>query len=205
MPKIRQSVETKVLDEKTGKFVTKRANKTLSWGEEPSYIKLYLEDIMYLSDMPKQYAGLTMALLKRMSYAGDEDGMCVTLIPRIKKAICGELGWDNVKSLNNALSKLVEGNILHRIDRGLYQFNPYLFGKGDWQDVGRLRLDITYDVKGRTFQTYASYNSNETSSAAAAADDDENYSESAVPEDGDVPDEEDEHGEECTDSGNVAI
>lgn len=158
MPSIKQSCETMVFDEKTGQMVTKRANKVLNWGDEPRYIKLYLEDVMYLSDMPKQYAGLTMALLKRVSYAGDEDGMCVTLIPRIKKAICKELGWKNEKSLNNALTKLVEGKILYRIDRGLYRFNPYLFGKGDWQDIGRLRMEIGYDaIKGRTFQTVITY------------------------------------------------
>lgn len=158
MPSIKQSCETLIFDEKTGEMVTKRANKVLNWGDEPRYIKLYLEDVMYLSDMPKQYAGLTMSLLKRVSYAGDEDGMCVTLIPRIKKAICKELGWKNEKSLNNALTKLVEGKILYRIDRGLYRFNPYLFGKGDWQDIGRLRLEISYDnLKGRTFQTNVTY------------------------------------------------
>lgn len=158
MPSIKQSCETMVFDEKTGQMVTKRANRVLNWGEEPRYIKLYLEDVMYLSDMPKQYAGLTMALLKRVSYAGDEDGMCVTLIPRIKKAICKELGWQNERSLNNALSKLVEGKILYRIDRGLYRFNPYLFGRGDWQDIGRLRMEIGYDaIKGRTFQAVITY------------------------------------------------
>lgn len=158
MPTIRQSVEVGVLDEKTGEFVTKRANKVFNHGDEPGYIKLYLEDVMYLSDMPKQYAGLTMALLKRMSYAGDEDGMCVTLIPRIKRAICKELGWKNEKSLNNALTKLVDGKILFRIDRGLYRFNPYFFGKGDWQDIDHLRMEVNYHPqKGRTFQTTITY------------------------------------------------
>lgn len=155
---IRQSVEVGVLDEKTGEIVTKRANRTYSHGEEPSYIKLYLEDIMYWSDMPKQYAALTMALLKRMSYAGDEDGMCVVLVPRYKKAICKELGWKNERSINNALVKLVEGKILFRIDRSIYRFNPFFFGKGDWQDIDHLRMEVNYTPeKGRTFQTVVAY------------------------------------------------
>ncbi len=49
MPTIKQSVETSVLNEH-GEFVSKRANKTLSWGTEPAYIKLYLQDVLYLSD-----------------------------------------------------------------------------------------------------------------------------------------------------------
>lgn len=157
MPRINQSVETMVMNDK-GEMVSKRANKVMSWGDEPNYIKLYLQDIMYLSDMPKQYASLTACLLKRVSYAGDADGMCVVLAPRIKQAICEEMGWKRVSSLDNALQKLLAGKILYRVDRSMYRFNPYFFGKGDWQDISRLRLEINYDeIKGRTFKSNVEY------------------------------------------------
>lgn len=157
MPKLNQSVETEVLNEQ-GEIVSKRANRTLSWGDEPAYIKLYLQDVLYLSDMPKQYTGVTMALLKRVSYAGDKDGMCVVLAPRIKKSICEELGWKRTSSFDNALHKLVKGKILEHIDRSMYRFNPYLFGKGDWQDIARLRMEVNYsEIQGRTFMTNITY------------------------------------------------
>ena len=157
MPKINQSFETQIQNE-NGEIISTRANKTLSWGDEPSYIKLYLQDIMYLSDMPKKYVAVTEALLKRIAYAGDEDGMCVSLLPRTKRAICNELGWKTIAALDNALQKLLMGKILYRVDRGMYRFNPYLFGKGEWQDISRLRLDINYDeIKGRTFKTNIEY------------------------------------------------
>ena len=57
MPRINQSVETMVMNDK-GEMVSKRANTVMSWGDEPSYIKLYLQDIMYLSDMPKKYVAV---------------------------------------------------------------------------------------------------------------------------------------------------
>lgn len=159
MPSIKQSVETSVIDDK-GNLISKRANKTLSWGEEPQYIKLYLQDIMYLSDMPKKYVAVTEALLKRVSYAGDEDGMCITLVPRTKKNICNELGWQTVASLDNAIQKLMKGKIIERVDRSVYRLNPWLFGKGDWQDISRLRLEINYDeIKGKTFKTVCEYKS----------------------------------------------
>jgi len=28
--------------------------------------------------------------------------------------------------------------------------NPNFFGKGDWQDIARLRLEVTFDSKGKT-------------------------------------------------------
>lgn len=29
--------------------------------------------------------------------------------------------------------------------------NPYLFGKGEWQDIARIRMQVTYDGEGKTF------------------------------------------------------
>lgn len=157
MPRVNQSIETSVLTD-SGEIISKRANRVLSWGDEPNYIKLYLQDIMYMADMPKQYAALISCLLKRVSYAGDSDGMCVVLVPRIKQAICSEMGWKCVSSLDNALQKLLDGKILYRVDRGMYRFNTYLFGKGDWQDISRLRLEVNYsDIQGKSFKTVCEY------------------------------------------------
>lgn len=106
-----------------------------------------------MSDMPKHYTNLVYALLKRVSYAGDDDGMCVTLVPRTKKAICKELGWEKTSSLDNALQRLLKGKIIYRVDRGVFRMNPYLFGKGEWQDISRIRMEITYDSDGKTFMS----------------------------------------------------
>ena len=157
MPKLKQSIETEVISEH-GEIVSRHTNRVLSWGDEPAYIKLYLQDVMYLSDMPRQYVSVTMALLKRVSFAGDKDGMCVVLAPRIKKSICEELDWKRISSLDNAWHKLVKGKILEHIDRSMYRFNPYFFGKGDWQDISRLRMEVDYsEISGRTFMTNISY------------------------------------------------
>lgn len=152
MAKVKQSIETRVVDE-SGVVKEQIVNRTIEHNGNPLYVMLYLSDILYLSDMPKQYLAVTLALLKRLRYAGDEDGLCVALLPKVKRDICKELGWDVMKSLDNALSKLVKGKILERVDRGLYRFNPYLFGRGDWQDIDRIRLEVVYDIKGRTFQS----------------------------------------------------
>ena len=158
MPKIKQSVETEVLNE-YGEIVSKRANRVLNWGNEPQYIKLYLQDILYLSDLPKHHEKILFELLKRATYAGEKYGMEITLNAGIKKRIAENLGIKNIRSINNTLSDLVKGKILFRADIGVYTLNPYLFGKGDWQDISRLRLEINYDdIKGKTFKTICRYN-----------------------------------------------
>lgn len=157
MPKINQSVETSIINEQ-GDLVSKRANKTLSWGSEPSYIKLYLQDILYLSDMPTKHSAVLHELLKRASYAGEKDGMQTIINASLKRRIQETLNFKNVSSINNAITDLVKGKILYRVDVGMYNFNPYLFGKGDWQDISRLRLEVNYDdIKGRTFKTVCDY------------------------------------------------
>lgn len=161
MPKINQSVETSVINDK-GEIVSKRANKTLSWGDEPSYIKFYLQDILFLSDIPNKHEKVLYELLKRASYAGEQNGMEVIVNSSLKRRIASELNMKNIGSISNAITDLVKGKILYRIDVGIYQFNPYLFGKGDWQDVSRLRLEIDYnDIHGKTFKAVCNYKDNE--------------------------------------------
>lgn len=76
----------------------------------------------------------------------------------VKANIVQALSLKTTQSIDNAITKLVKGNILKRISRGTYRANPYLFGKGDWQDIARLRLEINYDeIKGRTFKTACDY------------------------------------------------
>lgn len=157
MPKIKQSIETSVINDQ-GDLVSKRANKTLAWGDEPAFIKFYLQDVLYLSDMPKKHSKVLYELLKRATYAGDEDGMQVCLSAGLKRMMMKSLGCKNIQTIDNALCDLTKGKVLYRIETGVYQFNPYLFGKGDWQDINRLRLEIDYnDIKGKTFKTVCEY------------------------------------------------
>ncbi len=159
MPRINQSIETDIINE-DGELISKRANKTLSWGSEPPFIKLYLQDILYLSDIPNKHEKVLYELLKRVTYAGDENGMEVIINSSLKRRIAKELNFKNIGSISNAITDLVKGKILIRNDVGIYQFNSYFFGKGEWQDISRLRLQINYDeIKGRTFKAVCEYES----------------------------------------------
>ena len=154
-----------IVDGQTGELLqeqttTQTASKTIRTAEPP-YIKLYIEDMLYMSDMPKTFTNLTYSLVKRANYANDEEGLCVALTGFVKEKICKECGWEETRSLNNALSKLVKGNILKRLGTGTYQLNPYLFGKGEWKDIENIRVTWNYDVmKGRTFSTAFTYTDN---------------------------------------------
>lgn len=157
MPTINQSIETLEFNDK-GELISKRANRTLSWGAEPPYIKLYLKDILYLTDIPNKHESVLYQLLKRMTYAGEKNGMEVVVNSSLKRRIAKELGFKNIGSISNAITDLVKGKVLIRKDVGIYQFNSYFFGKGDWQDIANLRLEINYnEIEGRTFKAVCDY------------------------------------------------
>lgn len=155
-----------VVDGQTGEILqetehVQTGTKTIRTAEPP-YIKLYIEDILYIADMPKSFANLTYELAKRATFANDEEGLCVALTGFIKDKICKACGWDNMRSLNNALAKLTKGNIIKRLGTGTYQMNPFLFGRGEWKDIENIRMTWNYDaIKGKTFSTAFTYKEEE--------------------------------------------
>lgn len=155
--KIKESVIEKTVSE-TGELKEYREKMVVSWGQEPPYVKLYLNDILYFSDMPKAYEPFMYELLRYATYADEEEGMVVTLSAYIKSKIQKRLDIKRTETMDNYLYKLTKGGLLKRLGTGTYQFNPYLFGKGDWADIARLRLDVSYDIiKGRTFKGVIEY------------------------------------------------
>lgn len=161
-------------EQKTVKYVTT--------GKEPDFVKLYLDDVLYMSNMPPGLSALMYELLQYVSYA--DRGAELSLSTGLRKRIAEKLGMTPAV-FNNSLSKLTKGKILKLVDRGLYQLNPYFFGRGEWKDISRIRATWDYDaIKGKTFRGVI-----ETANGAEKIGEEE----------------EEGNGEERADSGDVAV
>lgn len=145
--KITNVSKTTGYDSETGEITESEETHTMNISSEPNFIKLYLDDILYLSDLPKGLNSVLYNLLKRMGY-----GNQIIVNISVKRQIATELNLA-VATINNTITKLVKGDILIREDVGMYTVNPHLFGKGQWKDIARLRLNVTYDINGKTFGT----------------------------------------------------
>lgn len=163
---VKQSIEQNFVDLTTGEIIRSEEKISKNWGSEPPFIKLYLQDILYLKDLPKAHNSVLLALLKRASWANE--GMEISLTAGTKRLMLKELNLKNIRTINNALSDFVKTEILYRIETGVYRFNPYLFGKGDWQDISKLRLTIDYSLNGKTFGSVIAYNESLPKSAETA-------------------------------------
>lgn len=146
MAKVTNTISRTVVDE-DGQITYQEEEKVINWGTEPNYIKVYLDTILYLKDLPKGLNSILYAFLKRMSY-----GNQLVINAALKRQIAKELEL-SLSSINNAISKFVKGELLIREDTGLYKVNPHLFGKGDWKDIAKIRLEVTFDTQGKTIMS----------------------------------------------------
>jgi hypothetical protein len=140
--KIIQRNNVQIIDENG---VIKEENKTTVFtiGREPDYVKIYLNDILRLNDIPKSSNAILLAILRRMTYDND-----IALFAPVKRQIAKELDIKEV-TISKAIELFVQKSILFRKDRGLYLINPYFLGRGRWEDISSIRLQIIYEKTGR--------------------------------------------------------
>jgi len=115
--------------------------------KEGDFIKLYLEDICYLHNLQANQHEILYHLLKRMSY----DNLIV-VNKAIKEIIANDTG-KALSTIDNAISAYVKEGILIRKGRGLYLANPYLFGKGKFENVEKIRMQLEYTTQGITIKS----------------------------------------------------
>lgn len=110
---------------------------------EPDFIKLYIKDICKLNDIPTAGNNILNELLKYMNYDNQ-----VLLPTGVKQLITKELNLGK-STLDNTLNNLVKKDIIKRIGIGIYKLNPYIFGRGKWQDIKEIRATWVYGKSGR--------------------------------------------------------
>lgn len=156
--KINQLFEKSIVDGETGEILSQEINAAYTIPKEPDYIKLYIRDILYLQDMPENLTPFLMSLVKRMTYASSDWGNCVVLNAAIRKVIQKECGYKARQTVYNNTRKLIQGGILKEIVKDVYQLNPYIFGRGEWKDIEKIRAEVSYSkIEGRTFKANFEY------------------------------------------------
>lgn len=128
----------------TGNIIEEVRKQKFRVEREPSFIKLYLADLLYIRDLPAGLSGILLALLQRMSYKND-----IVINSAIKREIAETTGT-KFSTVNKAITQFVKGELLIRKDRGLYLFNPHLFARGDWTDIQEIRATIRWNSTGRS-------------------------------------------------------
>lgn len=140
-------------DEPEKKSAKAKKSSSRTSSKEPPYIKFYLDTVMYLSDLQTRHANVLMAILKFAPFA-DFERQYIIINRRIKMQIAEAIGASE-SFVNHALADLAKGRILIHDDSSprssSYQINPHIIARGDWKDIEKLRLNIDFDARGKTF------------------------------------------------------
>lgn len=143
--KLKQQTEIITTDE-NGEITNKTQTNVFNIPTEPPFVKMYLSDILYLKDMPRGLNPILHIFLKNIQWSSNK----LILNSSLKKQMANEVNL-SVSTLEKALTQFVKANILSREDKGIYVFNPYLFGCGTWTDIREIRTQTKYTLNGRTF------------------------------------------------------
>lgn len=144
---LKQQTEITHLDD-NGNVKTKTETNVFSVAQEPPFVKMYLQDILYLKDMPRGLNPVLTILLKNIQWGSNK----LILNSSLKKQMANEINL-SVATIEKAITKFIKAEILFREDKGIYLFNPYLFGCGYWTDIKEIRTEVKYSLDGRTFST----------------------------------------------------
>jgi len=137
--------QTKIVDTinvETGEIYQSIQTKVYGQDKEPNYIKMYIEDIARLNELPIGMNKILIELIKSMGYNN-----VIPCYKPIKLMICNRLGI-GLDYLNKAIDMFNKKGILIRYQRGIYIADPSLFAKGRWEDIKNLRLIIDYNKDG---------------------------------------------------------
>jgi len=129
---------TETIDNGTGEVSKTKSVSVLRVDQEPAFVKMYIEDIIRLSNLNNITKNLLISLTKRIDYENK-----IKILPNDKREIAAEIGTKHIQTVANSLSMLVKAGIIVRTDRGGYMLSPNYFAKGKWVDIKDSRVKYT--------------------------------------------------------------
>lgn len=113
---------------------------------EPDYVKLYIKDLSRIIGLSNTDNNVVLNLLRNMNYDN-----IIALNAYTRTQMCEQMKI-KPNTLSHILCKLIEKNILKKLGANTYEMNPYLYGKGKWENIRQLRMTFTYDKDGRAVE-----------------------------------------------------
>ena len=134
-------------------YNNKRGN-TPKTPTEPDYVKVYIEAMILTLGKGRQFSSetnLLFAMAKRMTYANSEMPMVVGMTGLVKKAIAEETGM-SISFIDKTLTNLKKKDLIRSVsnERGYYQIDPRIFGRGNYKDIYSLQVKWTADTYERS-------------------------------------------------------
>ena len=151
--RIIKTSDTLLVNFTNGEVVARENSKAYRIPQEPPYVKLYLDTVMYLCDLQERHSGVLMAILQFAPFA-DAEHQFIILNRGIKMRIAEMIGKTE-NYVSHTIMELAKGKILIHDNRSprssSYQINPHIIARGDWKNIEKLRLHVDFSTEGKSF------------------------------------------------------
>lgn len=141
----------RTLNHQTGEVTSETITNVVRLPQEPPYVKMYIDDLCQLMEIPAADRKTLELLLKKLDYEG-----FITLSPRFRKETCEKLGIKD-QTFRNRLTRLCKSSIIRLHSTNEYEVNPRYFARGEWRHICERResfeMKIRYSDKGREIVT----------------------------------------------------
>ena len=137
---VRQTKTTKISE--IGEIIETEKEQIINFNKTDDFIMTFTKDLGYLKNLSKGEIVLFFGLLQIVNNNNE-----IILNSGIKKRISENFDI-KLESINVLLSQLVKKNMILKTDEmGVYLLNVFLFGKGKWTDIKKMRMMIEWDFK----------------------------------------------------------
>ena len=123
MAKIVQLEQKTEVDYETGQVTKQTNSKVINLPQEPPYVKMYIDDVGKLLDVPPGPRMVLYQLVRKLDYEG-----FISLTPAARERIAKACDI-SVRTMSNYLTMLSASGILRHAGRGEYEMNPNLSPK----------------------------------------------------------------------------
>lgn len=137
---VRQTKTTKINE--VGEIIETEKEQIINFQKTDDFVMTFTKDLGYLKNLSKGEIVLFFGLLQIVNNNNE-----IILNAGIKKRMSENFDI-KLESINVLLSQLVKKNMILKTDEmGIYLLNVFLFGKGKWTDIKKMRMLIEWDFK----------------------------------------------------------
>lgn len=132
-------------DATTGEMLQNIGKKIVKVAKTPDFIMIFTKQISLLEDLKKMDNMVLFSILTH--FVGQRN--LVFLSPQTKKRIANELGVD-ISSITRSINELLKKEVLVTdIEKNVF-LNPHIFGKGNWEEIRKLRHELVFEYDFET-------------------------------------------------------
>jgi len=128
----------------TGEIVSDESTVVSRQPSTPDFTMVFSRDLGYLKNITSGASKLLFGLIQIVDRNNE-----LTLNKARKKQIAQNTGLKE-SGIDVLLKQLKDKDVIISLDRGIYQLNPYLFGKGSWKNIRKMRMTLEYDFNKNT-------------------------------------------------------